>query len=203
MRKHVFIGISVVPRHQHCGEDNRMKNYVIFADKRNVFRIVRLPIFFPQIRLAAFFGKFLRRGNITEHRFKPNVKNFSFGVFKRNFHAPIEVARNGSVGQTFLEPTATVVKHVIFPIVFFGIFSDIFFQSFLKLAKRKIPMRSFTKFGSFARDFRFRINQFRRFINCAALFALVASRFFVTAFRTSSFNVSVGQKLLRFRVVKL
>ena len=82
---HEFVGGHIVGQykttlgHEHSGEDNAMKDDVIFSYEMNQFGILAFPVWGPV--LPVLFGPFFGHGNVANRCIEPNVQYFSIGIW--------------------------------------------------------------------------------------------------------------------------
>src|SRR5881628_2107444 len=98
-----------------------MEYDVILPDEMDQACARIAPIFTPSLRLVLLPGPFDSGGNVADWRIKPDIEDFPFRPFQRYGDSPIDVPRDGSVGQALLEPARREFAHVVFPVCFAGL----------------------------------------------------------------------------------
>ena len=186
--------------HDHGRPQNRVKDDVVLAEEIDELAVRIQPVVLPPVGIALRHRPFPGGRHVTQRVFEPDVHDLAHGVFHRQRHAPVQVARDGAVGEPLVEPAPAIVAYVVLPVLFR---LDPRLQPGRNAGELEIPVidrpdleRTFTEFAV-------RINQLRGVENGAAGLALVPPGAVRSAVGARAFHVTIGQEAVAGRTVDL
>ena len=186
--------------HDHGRPQDRVKDDVVLAQEIDEFAVRVQPVVLPPVGIALFHRPLPGGRHVAQRIFEPDVHDLAHRVIRRQRHAPVQVARDGAVGQPLVEPALTVVPDVILPVF---LLPDPILQPGRHAGKLEVPVVGRAHLEGAFTGFAAGVDQLRGVENGAAGLALVAPGAVRSAMGARAFHVTIGQEAVAGRAVDL
>ena len=153
----------------------------------------------PLLRLV--LTEFLRVGDIADRCIEPHIEHLALSTFHRHRNAPVEVTRHRTRLQAPVQPALALAIHVAAPL--WMSLQNPVLKPTLILVERQIPMLGSLLHQRITVDGIDRVDELFGRKGRATLLTLVAISTLAVATWTLTFDVAVGEELLRLLIVEL